>query len=615
MKRIGIAVVFTALFLCACTNEAQVADKDPVTTPAPEEAQTVTATPTPTSTPTPTPTPTPEPEAEEEQDVYDPDLADKHVRIRLDDSGSDVFALWGEGKPDYRYGPSIMWHDDGSVDAWFASPAEGVHKELDWITYRHSDDGGKTWGDEKVVLSPTPNTADHESVCDPDVFCYDGYYYIGYTATVNNTGICNNTFLARSKNPDGPFEKWDGKGWGGSPMPIIYFTGVEIGWGVGEPSFVVVDDKIYVYSTLDSFSEKYGWVRATRVHTADITDPMWPGKLQFAGIAVYRNDATANGYTYADSDSWNVAYLEDSHKFIALTTNRRFKGNSCLLYYESDDGINFERVSELNTNVIMGCHNCGIMTDGSGHIKDDRTIIGYAYSGSPESKWGMWATRFAPAVIDYTDEIDREEDGKDNLKQPIKIDESLLGKGPIMVTTDKRVYSVTVSDEPINIKYCTMNEFRQKTGISADEVRIEKYDPHILKLTDNGRLIPIREGVSTVGVEYNGLRREICIIVTPDEYDGSKIRFFYPACTRYDISVNEPIITKIRPMAMFGDRLIDEMTGYELTVNNVKYRSSDTKVCTVTSDGLIKAVSPGTAVITVEGGDGCKYTVDVHVSE
>ena len=48
------------------------------------------------------------------------------------------------GNFDYRYGPSIMLDGNGGIDAWFASPGDGK-KEYDWITYRHSDDGGKTW--------------------------------------------------------------------------------------------------------------------------------------------------------------------------------------------------------------------------------------------------------------------------------------------------------------------------------------------------------------------------------------------------------------------------------------------------------------------------------------
>ena len=554
-------------------------------------------------------------ESAKPDDGYDSSLADKHVRIRLADSGSDVFALWGTGRPDYRYGPSIMYTKNGGVDAWFASPGDGK-KEYDWITYRPSGDGGKTWGREKVVLAPTPGTSDFKSVCDPDVFYYDGYYYMGYTATVNKDGLCNTVFLARSENPDGPYLKWTGDGWGDIPMPIIYFKGVDIGWGVGEPSFVVVDDTVYVYNTLDSFSDKYGWVRATEVRTADITDPMWPANLEYKGIAIYRNDATdKTNYTYADSDSWNVAYLDECHKFIALTTNRRFKDDSCLLYYESDDGINFERVSEINTDVIAGCHNCGLMSNEAGHIgKNDPKLIGYAYAGSEGSKWGVWATRFAPISIDYTDDVDREEEGTENLKEPIKIDESLLGGGSIMLVTDQLSYTTPLNDNPIPIRYYVMSVFRIRSSIDSSKINFERYDHDMLKVNENNQLVPLREGMSIVGIEYEGLRRDICIRVVPDDYDDTEIRYFFPICKRLDISMNEPVIVKIRPMAVYKDYDIEELSGYEMNVHNISFRSSNPSVCTVKKDGTVTPVGPGASVITVRSED-CKYTVDVYVSE
>ena len=622
----AVAAAVISFTLISCSAVSLPVQETPSATPSPTPTATEEAgdedasievvselTPTPETTPEPTPEPTPVPE--EKKDVYDSTLADKHVRLRLVDSGKDVFALWGSGKPDYRYGPSMILNNDGSIDAWFASPGDGK-KEYDWMLYRRSEDGGETWSDEKIVLAPTPCSADHKSVCDPDVFCYDGYYYMGYTGTVNEDGLCNNVFLARSKNPDGPYEKWNGKGWGGDPVPIIYFTGVDIGWGVGEPSFVIVGDTIYVYNTLDSFSNEYGWVRATQVRTADITDPLWPQKLHYEGIAMYRNDATdRSGYTYADSDSWNVVYLEESRKFVALTTNRRFKKNSCLLYYESNDGINFERVSELNTNVISGCHNCGIMSDASGHIKkNDKKIVGYAYAGSGKQVWGVWATRFAPITIDYTDNIDREDDKKENLQQEIKIDESLLGNNTIMLTADPLVYTALVGGDPVNIRCILRNSFRKKSSISLKAVTIENYDHNILELNEDNQLIPIHEGRSVVTIGYEGLQREVIVCVLPQECDETRIRRFYPVCPRMDLKVKEPIILQLRPMAVFADYDVHELSAYERNKHNVKFKSSKPSVCSVKNDGTLKPHSVGSCVITVEADD-CRYTVDVYVSE
>ncbi len=540
-------------------------------------------------------------------------LTDKHVRIRLTDSGKDIFTLWGYKSPDYRYGPSMITDGGDKIDAWFAFPGDS-RKEYDWISYRHSDDGGDTWNDEKIVLAPTPGSMDRKSVCDPDLIYHDGYYYMAYTGTINSKGLCNNVFLARSENPDGPYEKWNGSCWGGDPIPVIYYNGVDIGWGCGEPSLVIAHDRLFIYNTLDSFSST-GWVRATRVHTADLTDPMWPSRLQFEGICVFRDDHTdEEGYTYKDSDSWDVAYLEDSQKYIALTTNRRFTGDSCLLYYESYDGINFSRISELNTDVCSGCHNCGLSADESGHIdKDDRVYIGYAYSGGRRDTWGAWATRLAQAKISYTDAPDRTEDTCENLQQELLIDSSRMSSEPVMLLTDQTVYN-TYEGSPIDIRYYTMNGFRKKDRIGAEDIIFEDYDHELLGVSENNLLVPLREGISNVRLNYRGLRREICVRILPPQYDEMRIKRFYPVCRRYDVKVNEPVILKVRPVAEFGDHDLEELSGYDLNFYNITFRSSDISVCCVADDGTLSPIVPGTAVITVQGDD-CRYTLDVHVTE
>ena len=363
-----------------------------------------------------------------------------HIKITLPDSGIDVFTPDTPNMQSYRYGPSILLDDNGRMHMYFACPGNGKG-ELDWISYRYSDDYGATWSDEKLVLRPTPQSLDALSVCDPDVFYYDGYYYLGYTSTIEETadGICNSVFIARSENPDGPFEKWMGNGWGGKPYPMIYYNGTCMGWGCGEPSFVVIDDIVYVYTTRDSYTPDYTRIKCTEVRTGNLKDENWVKNLEYQSTAVIR---TENGpdseYEYKDCDSWDVSYIEESGKFAAICTNRRFENDSCLLYYESDDGFSFERVSEINTNVICGCHNCGISGDKHGHIrKGDPVFAGYGYSGSRSSSWGVWACRLAPALIEYTDEIDRSEEGKENLKEPIRYG---TGKGqgfekPMMVGT------------------------------------------------------------------------------------------------------------------------------------------------------------------------------------
>jgi len=97
--------------------------------------------------------------------------------------------------------------------------------QWDWIRYRSSDNGGTSWSDETIALTPTPGTDDAWSVCDPGAVKIGEYYYIGYTSCYNVYGRDNNVFVARSKNVYGPFnEKWNGQGWSTSEaQPVVYF--------------------------------------------------------------------------------------------------------------------------------------------------------------------------------------------------------------------------------------------------------------------------------------------------------------------------------------------------------------------------------------------------------
>ena len=543
--------------------------------------------------------------AEEAVNPYE----NKHIKLTLDNEGNDVFSPSTACLPDYRYGPSFIYNEDGSIDAWFSAPGDGS-REYDWITYRHSEDCGATWTSECVAISPSPDSPDALSTCDPDVFYYDGYYYLGYTSTINKRakGLCNSVYLARSEKPEGPYEKWNGTGWGGDPVPIIYYDGIDIGWGSGEPSFVVVDDTVYVYNTKDSYSGVPDRVKVTEVRTADITKEDWPRRLEFRGYAIIRNDKNnAGGY----------AYVEESRKFIAVSTNRRFKNDSCILYFESNDGIHYERVSELNTNVIARCHNCGIMADALGHIKkDDPTMLGYAYAGSSGSRWGVWSTRIAPFTLTYTDEPDTGDEGKSNLKLAMKYRSSVSDSAPMMLTTGSLVYTKTEGRGAFDISYYWQDNYKRKHAIDKSEITILDYDPEILSVDEDNWISPKLPGVSRVKIGYKGLWREICLCVLPAEgYTSNEIREFYPMTARYDLSIIQPYVIKIRPMAVFDNLRLHELTGRELMTYGVTFSSEDDSVCEIREDGTLVPVSVGDTVVNVMTKSGISYSVDVHITD
>jgi hypothetical protein len=223
------------------------------------------------------------------------------------------------------------------------------------------------------------------------------YYYLGVTAVYDDKGRHNHIFVARSQSPTGPFEKWNGEGWGGEPQPIISFEGLPDAWGIGEPSFVLHDQMLYIY---------YSWTNApafpgaakpdmiicqTRVATAPADDPNWPGKITLRGIAYDRGDG---------EDSADIKYCDTLGEFIQISTASRFSDSSYIALRTSTDGFNFSEPLKVTENIKPWCHNAGISGTPDGHFNpDDENFISYAYSADGGLSWGFWHTFLNPISI------------------------------------------------------------------------------------------------------------------------------------------------------------------------------------------------------------------------
>ena len=276
----------------------------------------------------------------------------------------------------YRYGPSMLINDDGSIDAWFSRPGNSSTM-WDYISYRHRyPDGG--WSDEEIVLYPTEGTLDHYSVCDPGVIYFDGYYYLGYTSTINPDGMQNQIFVARSSEPNGYFEKWNGTGWGGDPQPIITYDGT--GWGVGEISFVVKNKSLFCY-----YSYKDESLNTMNCSEALVSED-WPSTIKFRCICSNKEP---------EQCSCDVLYMDGI--YYAFSIGNRMMEDSYLKIEYSKDGREFEELEKVY-DIKSGAHNLGITKHANGHINlDDELYISYAYSN--DDVWGRWKTYFQKISI------------------------------------------------------------------------------------------------------------------------------------------------------------------------------------------------------------------------
>lgn len=427
----------------------------------------------------------------------------KHINVKIDaDSGYDVYKVPKVMPNGYRYGPSIIVNDDGSIDMWLASSGCGVN-QWDWITYMHSDDG-VNWTDERVVLQPTPNGYDHLSCCDPGVIYFNGYYYLGYTSTPNAGQADNSVFVARSENPYGPFEKWNGNGWGGdNPVPIIFYDESAYEWGAGEPSFVELNGTLFIY---------YTWVGSEGhmiyTSTADSTDPNWPKTVEFQGVAV----------SLGSNDSVDVKYFEEYGKFIAVTTDKRLTPDSYLAFYESNDGISFSLSSICKKNVYYYCHNSGIAGSPDGHIRaGQKQLVGYAYG----KEWGTWNTRLQEIEISISDEIDLTEENEDNIHKDISRDERDASTLPFSgITCIINEYYVIRKGTSTTVSLYTFTSLRDKwydlsiVG-GEDKVIYNGYDENIIKCEDGQYSIEaVNSGITLVTATWRGFSTSFCVIVT-----------------------------------------------------------------------------------------------------
>ena len=426
----------------------------------------------------------------------DPGDPSQYLQISANDEGIDTWQPV-EGHGGYRYGPSMILNADGSVDLW--SAANGPGDIIDVVTYKRLYDGCRQSTAEVIALKPTAESYDGRWTCDPGVVRFGGYYYIGYTTTLNPAGIQNEVCIGRSKNPDGPYEKWDGTGWGGLPEPIVKYTGNPACFGVGEPSFVVLGDTLFVYY---SWCDERG--ATTRVATADATDENWPATLVERGECI---PPKAGG-----GDSADVKYVDEYGRFVAVFTEYRFTDYSCVAVWESFDGIEFRPSGFVKANTAKKLHNCGISGRADGHIcAGDPVYLSYAYGGAGDGEWGNWATRLHEVSLSLADAPKLDSLTEENAeitvtRQPV----SLLPK-ILTVKAEKQVYTLAVngSAQVIPMAYDADGMvFPLLAGVTFAD-----YDPAVIRIV-GGRIYPVAPGDTRATLSWRGFTGDFVVHVT-----------------------------------------------------------------------------------------------------
>lgn len=271
----------------------------------------------------------------------------------------------------------------GNYTAWILLNKTSGASYWDQVAYRRSVDGGKSWSADQMVLKPTEYTRDQLSVCDPGVTKWGGYYYLGYTSTEDNRGTDNHVYVCRSASPVGPWEKWNGSGWGGAPQPVVTYTDSPDSFGAGEPSMVVKNDTLFFYYSWNAGGNE---AVTTRLATASASNANWPANLTDHGTVINKTNIPG-------SDHCDIKYRDDIKKFQAIHTASRLTASSYIVLWDSADGIHFKKAAELRNTLKPYLHNCGWSGDETGHINPEKQqYIAYAYGPN----WGNWNTTWHP---------------------------------------------------------------------------------------------------------------------------------------------------------------------------------------------------------------------------
>ncbi|MBQ7909345.1 MAG: exo-alpha-sialidase [Clostridia bacterium] len=597
-----------ALLLCACTTTPPSDETLPHTPPV-TEAPTDPATEPPTEEATETPTEEETTEAPTEEvttdyfeanriEIVEPDPT-KFADLTLTDEGVDIYQLPSNGNGGWRYGPSYIYYGDGRVDAYFASG--GDSGEWDRITHRSSADDGATWGPEKIVVYPTPGSMDGNSCCDPDVVYFDGYYYLGYTSTLNDGGYCNNVFVARSENPDGPFEKWNGSGWGGAPMPIFYFEQSYGYWGIGEPSMIELNGTLYIYYSYATPMKSF-----IMLATADATNENWPSTLTHHGAIMEKK-----------SDSVCVKFVEDWGKFILVTREDVLGNGNCVVVYESADGKSFTLVDAVRENTCPGMFSMGLSSRKNGHIRlsedADRLRLAYAYG---DSGWAAWNTRMHKVTLTQSEGNDlAAESAKSPLNVGITREEEPFGwEEWTMIRTQKDLFILSKGEKQnVNLYFRDRYVNGKDVSMRDKEITVTDYDESVVSFK-NGRMIAEGVGETAVTVRYKDLAHVFRVVVVATDEEKEAIlaeTTVEPAVSDFTIYLGERVVYRpqIRVRITKGDGTVTE-----IHVNDgpdvVTYSGYDENVITVNEKGVITARAAGSTTVTVKYGT---HTMKVNV--
>lgn len=318
----------------------------------------------------------------------------------------------------YNYCPSIFIEDDVQYVYYCSNQLEG--NVTDYIALREGKivNNKLIYSDIDFVLEhgdPNEGMWDTRHVCDPSVikgeFLFHGEsynYLMAYLGCIRSDVVWNETGIAVSKTPQGPWIKCDFKQDGVTPInplvPYTDFTTKEC-WGTGQPSLFSVDGKgrVILFTSVGSDTATFTNVREYDFSNIDDIKLIREERtLTDDGVR-----ATATGANFISNADFG--YDTENRRVIMAKPRRHFGTDGKLpnivadtidVYYIDDTegtgvgdvlfaGNNTTKIWKLIGSIdqsvtgFLRNHNTGLITDPYGHLLDTNTL-GVAFTRSDE---------------------------------------------------------------------------------------------------------------------------------------------------------------------------------------------------------------------------------------
>lgn len=295
----------------------------------------------------------------------------------------------------------------------------------DYIAYREGKYVNKNMvytptEDINFLLGPTKGTWDARHTCDPSVikgeFKYNNVMYsylMAYLGCVTSDNTRNETGLAVSSSPTGPWIKCD------AINPIIKVSDDNNKWGAGQTELVSVDKKGRVIMFNSFSSPTLGGEQCYEYDLSDLNNPILIRKNEHINTSGTADVVKEEGEKVNEGISnVGVAY-DEVNKKILLAKGRlpfaqdgqypNYIASKIDLFYLDDNNENkfdelFKNKNEANKWVFIGTidekltgfkrnHNNGLVRDAyGGLVETDRIEVAFTRSDLSESDWGYWST-------------------------------------------------------------------------------------------------------------------------------------------------------------------------------------------------------------------------------